>query len=228
MTIGTGKDAKAAWGIPAEHVLYREDGTFYNLLKRFPGAYADAHGYVVFKTERDYRDCGQLQIGKKVAVPAGIATIPGYVLKRRDVSGYTIDLEDGIEAFIGLERDLQNALRSNIQQLEDGLEIADGGREQVVPSGRIDITAKDKKGTIVVIELKAGDADRNAVAQVLSYMGDLIAKDAKKAVRGIVVAEGFRVSALAAARVVSNVELKKYNMRFSFEDAVDFVPTEDD
>lgn len=228
MTIASGKDAKAEWGIPAEHVLYREDGTFYNPLRRFPGAFADAHGYVVFKTEQAYRDCRQLQIGKKVKVPAGIAAIPGYVLKRRDVSGYTIDLEGGIEASIGLERDLQHALRSNIQQLQEGLEIADGGKEQVVPCGRIDITAKDKRGGIVVIELKVGDADRNAVAQVLSYIGDLKAKDPKKTIRGIVVAEGFRVSALAAARAVPSIELMKYNMRFSFEEAADFVPSDDD
>jgi RecB family endonuclease NucS len=35
-------------------------------------------------------------------------------------------------------------------------------------SGQIDITARDKAGSTVVIELKAGPADRDAVRQILS------------------------------------------------------------
>jgi RecB family endonuclease NucS len=41
-----------------------------------------------------------------------------------------------------------------------------------VAAGFIDIMAEDKQGATVVIELKAGIADYNAVAQLLSYMGD--------------------------------------------------------
>src|SRR5947209_8382221 len=48
-----------------------------------------------------------------------------------------------LETKFGLERDLQNALRSHIEQLEPGLRISDGGTEQAVASGgRIDITAE--------------------------------------------------------------------------------------
>jgi hypothetical protein len=78
---------------------------------------------------------------------------------------------EAIETTFGLERDLQNALRANIEQLEEGLKISDGGKEQIVPSGRIDITAEDQRGARVIIELKAGTADRDAVGQVLSYKG---------------------------------------------------------
>jgi RecB family endonuclease NucS len=63
---------------------------------------------------------------------------------------------DAIDTEFGLERDLQLALRSNINQLEAGLTISDGGKEQIVESGRIDITAKDRDGATVVIELKGG------------------------------------------------------------------------
>ncbi len=41
----------------------------------------------------------------------------------------------------GLERDLQDALRGNIAQLEPGLKITDGGKENRVDAGRVDITA---------------------------------------------------------------------------------------
>src|SRR5258708_5298805 len=61
------------------------------------------------------------------------------------------------------ERQLQAELRANIEMLEHGLTITDGGKELVVPSGRVDITAQDRGGTKVVIELKFGRADRYAV-----------------------------------------------------------------
>src|SRR6266851_3417232 len=103
----------------------------------------------------------------------------------------TVDEEtaDAIQTTFGLERDLQVALRKNIEQLEPGLKIVDGNKEQIVESGRIDITAEDSSGTTVIIELKAGTADREAVAQILAYMGDLMSKG--KAVRGILVAGDF-------------------------------------
>jgi hypothetical protein len=213
-----GIECRELWKIPAEHVLYREDGTFYMPLERFPGALCDANGYILFKTERDYKECPQLRIGVRVDVPKGIAQIPGYVRAR---GGGTIDkeAEDAIETTFTLERDLQKALREHIQQLDDDLRITDGGKERIVASGRIDITAEDKQGAVVVIELKSGEADRSAVGQLLSYMGDLLAEDASKAVRGILVAPSFRDSVVAAARAVPSLQLKKYSIRFSFEDA---------
>lgn len=98
-------------------------------------------------------------------------------------------VQGAIETTFGLERDLQMALLANLQQLERGL-FVDGGEEYKVPSGRIDILAKDSHGTPVVIELKAGTADRDAIGQILSYMGDLQTDNPLK-VRGIVVAGDF-------------------------------------
>ena len=82
---------------------------------------------------------------------------PGYVLRGVSKKGYQIfvlggppsaerDVADAIETTFGLERDLQLALRSNsnIEQLEHGLRITDGGKEQTVESGRIDIAAEDE------------------------------------------------------------------------------------
>jgi hypothetical protein len=115
----------------------------------------------------------------------------------------------------GLERDLQNALRNNMVQLEPGLKISDGGKEQMVESGRIDITAEDRNGATVVIELKAGKAGRRAIGQILAYMGDFIQD--KKPIRGILVAEEFSPQAISAARVVSNLQLRKYSFKFAFE-----------
>jgi RecB family endonuclease NucS len=125
------------------------------------------------------------------------------------------EVAEAMETTFSPERDLQAALRANIEQLEPGLKITDGGKEQSVASGRIDIAAEDQSGANVVIELKTGSADRDAVGQILSYMGDLA--ETKKSVRGIIVAGDFSARALAAARAVPNIQLKKYAFRFSFE-----------
>jgi|SRR5438094_4713261 len=126
-------------------------------------------------------------------------------------------VEESEKTTFSIERDLQNALRKHIEQLEQGLTITDGGKEKVVESGRIDITAEDKKGAAVVIELKAGEADHHAIGQVLAYMGDLTTNT--NVTRGILVAGAFSQKAIAAARVVKNLQLRKYGFNFTFEDA---------
>lgn len=122
-------------------------------------------------------------------------------------------------ARVGLERDLQSELRKNICVLEDGLEIIDEGAERSVSSGGfIDITAKDSSGCHVVIELKAGTANRNAVGQILSYMGDLMLEDDVERVRGVIVASDFDKKSIAAARFVPDLDLVRYSVSFSFAD----------
>jgi len=120
---------------------------------------------------------------------------------------------------IGLERDMQAALRSSIEQLEPGLEIIDDGAERSVSSGFIDITAKDADGKIVVIELKTGTARQKAVAQILSYMGDIAEEEEDASTRGILVADDFDTKAQAAARVVPTLSLRSYRVNFEFTDA---------
>jgi hypothetical protein len=77
-----GKQLNEEWRIGARHALYREIGDWYVLLKRFPGALCDKNGYILFKSESDYRSCPYLQIGKEISVPLGISKIPGYVPMR--------------------------------------------------------------------------------------------------------------------------------------------------
>ena len=125
---------------------------------------------------------------------------------------------DGARIKLGLERDLQGALRREIGQLEPGLSVDDDGVERNVASGYIDITARDAEGALVVIELKAATADRAAIGQILSYMGDL-ADEEGCAVRGILVAHDFDAKARSAARMVPNLILRAYAVRFAFTDA---------
>ena len=105
-----------------------------------------------------------------------------------------------------LERRLQRALRDSLGKLEPGLVAIDDGRED----GFRDITAKDQAGNTVVIELKAGKAGKDAVAQLLAYMGEVKAAQNPPGLRGILVADDFQANAVAAASVVPNIALKCY------------------
>lgn len=118
---------------------------------------------------------------------------------------------------VGLERDMQISLRKNIQQLEPGMVITDEGVERAVSSGFIDITARDANGITVVVELKSGRAGRNAVGQIISYMGDIYEEEDGE-VRGILIAADFDKNAISAARMVPNLKLLKYSVRFEFLD----------
>jgi SepF-like predicted cell division protein (DUF552 family) len=126
------------------------------------------------------------------------------------------EVEEAVEITFGLERDLQSALRNNIATLEPNLKLIDGGKERVTEAGRLDITAEDSQGNIVVIELKAGVASPNVIAQVLAYMG-AVAETDKKPVRGILVAGDFHKKVIWASRAIPNLELRKYSFQFSFE-----------
>lgn len=116
---------------------------------------------------------------------------------------------------LSLERDMQAALRRNIESLDPALKIVDDGAERAVDSGLIDITCDDGN-SIVVIELKAGKADSRAIGQILGYMGDLQEEEGGKPVRGILVAESFDKRTKAAARVVPTLGLRTYSIEFKF------------
>jgi RecB family endonuclease NucS len=159
------------------------------------------------------------QIAAKVGVsPGTVSAIKAHLtMGTYTETSETDEVIEAMETTFGLERDLQIALRSNIEQLEQGLKIIDEGKEQTTEAGRIDITAKDQQGGIVIIELKAGAATSDCIAQILSYMGAL-SESEQKSVRGILVAGDFPPRVVFAARAVPNLQLKKYTFRFSFEE----------
>ncbi len=161
------------------------------------------------------------QLGVSVNTVAGVRA---QITRRRLIS--EIDAseieENAGEAAFGLERDLQLALRRSIEQLEPGLTIIDDDKEKTVASGRIDITARDGQGITVAIELKVGTADRDAVGQLLSYMGDLMDQDER--VRGILVARNFSRRAISAARAAAGIRLLEYGFQFTFRTVGEAAP----
>ncbi len=160
------------------------------------------------------------QIAEEVGVsPQTVSAIKAHLTMgtyREIPSPATDELIDAEETTFGLERDLQIALRSNIQQLEEGLVVIDGGKEFVTEAGRIDILAKDAAGTIVVIELKAGKASPQALTQLLAYIG-VIGERGDENVRGILVAADFHPRIVFAVKAIPSVQLRRYRFRFTFE-----------
>jgi hypothetical protein len=128
------------------------------------------------------------------------------------------------ETALSLEYDLENSLISNLEQLEKGLKLyqADGITGQQVDAkaaGRIDLLAIDANNDLVVIELKAGEADRQVCGQILGYMGWVKENiGSERRVRGIIIASDFTEKTVYAARVVPNLSLKKYQVGFKFSD----------
>jgi len=74
----SGKRLNELWGVGARHALYREDGKWYHQLQTFPGALFDANGFIVLRTENEYKNSPHFQIKKDLHVPNGISSIPGY------------------------------------------------------------------------------------------------------------------------------------------------------
>jgi len=80
--VRSGAELNKIWKVGALHALYFHDGNWYHQLKKFPGALFDDHGYILFRTEEDYKSCDHLTIYEtnQVAVrKPGISAIPGYV-----------------------------------------------------------------------------------------------------------------------------------------------------
>src|SRR3954451_20382349 len=75
----------------------------------------------------------QTVAGYKGAYPADWAGAVGAPV------GSLEDVERAQNLKFGLERDMQDALRRHIDQLDSGLEIVDGGKERQVEAGFIDI-----------------------------------------------------------------------------------------
>jgi RecB family endonuclease NucS len=109
------------------------------------------------------------------------------------------------------ERELKHALRQHLDRVEPGLVADDGGRERVVATGKIDITARDANGHYVVIELKAGPCPHGALEQVLAYSSDLEAETGTPC-RAVLVASEFSDRIRAAAKRAHELYLVTYQL----------------
>src|SRR5438270_3213065 len=76
------------WSIPARKTRYHKTGDFFMPIEEWPGALADASGFVVFQSEKEmlqnktirYRGKGTDHV--RLGVAGGIAQLPNYTSKR--------------------------------------------------------------------------------------------------------------------------------------------------
>lgn len=74
----TGAQLNRQHRLGARHALYHKDGTFFEVLRQFPGVLCDTKGYVKFDSRDQYERDPQLAIGDKTNVHRGIASHPRY------------------------------------------------------------------------------------------------------------------------------------------------------
>jgi Holliday junction resolvase-like predicted endonuclease len=105
------------------------------------------------------------------------------------IMGYVADpdgLKRQLDGFVKKEAEYQKYIRENLSQIEDGLIVI--SEEYKVPTGKIDIFARDKNGVDVLIELKYPAAASSAIGQLLKYREDCRKKSRTEQVRCLLVA----------------------------------------
>ncbi len=140
-------------------------------------------------------------------------------------------LQEAEGAFTGaalLELHLQDYLHRNWGTVFPQLTLYQGaqGREFMTsdPSvGIIDFLCTDADGNFVVIETKRGEPDRQAVGQLLGYMGWVQHKlcPSDKRVRGILIANELTDRLRLAVAAVPAVDIYLYEISFKLEPATD-------
>jgi len=80
LPLARGADLIRRWNIPARQARFHRDGSWYERFDRFPAAYCDRNGYVLFNSADDLRTTPGIRIepSGQVWVPGGISGIAGY------------------------------------------------------------------------------------------------------------------------------------------------------
>lgn len=115
-----------------------------------------------------------------------------------------------------LEDELEREIVQNVGLIERGLVLK--SRQYKTDAGIVDLLAEDSMGNVVVIELKAGDAEEKALVQLLRYMAAIKKYTLNREVRGIIVAHSFSDETRLAASMIPNIKLKTYRIRIEISD----------
>ena len=154
---------------------------------------------------------GWLTIGTtRRANAASLHTSPSGTVVEKSAAHET-GMTEGIS-----EENLERLIVENLNQVESGLRLIK--RQYTVPVGRIDLLCEDRKGRLVVIEIKRHDAKtEELIGQIARYMGYVDKHLAKRGqnVRGIVVVGRPDQRLAYAAQAIPNLEIKKFQVTLS-------------
>jgi hypothetical protein len=105
------------------------------------------------------------------------------------------------------EKDVEQFLRHRLEKVEEGLKYV--SHQYYIPDARIDIVAKDKNNTYVILELKVVD-DKELIWQSMYYPSALQKKLKVSKVRMITLSPSYSPSLLLPLKQLSHVEIMTF------------------
>jgi len=121
------------------------------------------------------------------------------------------------------EKDLQTALCSHISELFPDYHIYGGigiGVEYSIGGKRIDVLLEHEQSkSLLVVELKSGEADFKVFGQISMYIGLLKRQFPERNISGVIIAGSIDDSLVQASEISDKVSLKTYRMSIELEDA---------
>ncbi|HCR70056.1 MAG TPA: hypothetical protein DIW23_01310 [Anaerolineae bacterium] len=87
-----------------------------------------------------------------------------------------------------IEKDIEEYLASNPSLIGKGLKLIE--KQLPIESGRIDLLFEDKKGNLILVEVKLNRIGRDAIHQIQKYINELKSKNKGKKVSGVIVCSG--------------------------------------
>lgn len=107
-------------------------------------------------------------------------------LEKEGVGIETILSTDEVTEII--EKDIEKFIEKNPSLVGESLKLKK--RQLDTPIGRIDLLFEDKKGNLIVIELKLNKIGRDAINQLKRYMNWVKEKETDKEVNGVIICKG--------------------------------------
>lgn len=130
---------------------------------------------------------------------------------------HALSINKEIDGFLP-ERELETYLIKNLSLIEDGLLYIDSQKK--IKEGRIDILAKDKLGTYVVIELKT-EIDKDVIWQSIYYPQQMKKELKTKKIRMIVIMPKCPDHILEPLKLVGDTEIFTFRATTSLSQIID-------
>jgi hypothetical protein len=122
------------------------------------------------------------------------------------------------------ERDLKYSMVTQVEELFPGYKIfgkQNEGIEYPIGGRRIDLLLENiVEKELLIIELKAGAADYNVLAQISNYYGLLSKEFPNKKIKGIIIAGEIDESLINACSITEKIGVMKYQMKLTLEKIV--------
>jgi predicted nuclease of restriction endonuclease-like (RecB) superfamily len=130
--------------------------------------------------------------------------------------------EDRMVNYFSYEKDLQNSLISQAEELFPGYKIFGNNGEGIeynINGKKIDLlleNANEKK--LLIVELKAGLADYKVCGQIQMYMGPLMQNHQDKEILGVIIAGEIDDSLKMAILANKQIKTMTYKMKLTLEE----------